>query len=193
MAISEVLRFEVFRRDGFRCVYCGRRAAEQGVTLEPDHRISIAAGGTDTLENLVTSCRACNAGKGASVAPDPRLNADAVSNLAKLKLLDLKEVRSAVIGELRQWPPFLARQDIQEVFFDELRLMNGPTGTPLYRAKGRIIMMFTVPVKKGPWSITEYKNEFNEVEFTIDVRASDAKAISVEYGEVRTFQSGLDK
>jgi 5-methylcytosine-specific restriction endonuclease McrA len=58
------LRFDVFNRDGFRCVYCGRSASD-GVTLEADHRIARANGGTDDLDNLVTSCRDCNRGKSA--------------------------------------------------------------------------------------------------------------------------------
>ena len=58
------LRFDVFNRDGFRCVYCGRGPA-QGMLLEADHVIPRAAGGPDTLANLVTACQDCNRGKSA--------------------------------------------------------------------------------------------------------------------------------
>lgn len=57
------VRFKVFARDGFQCTYCGRSPARDGVRLEADHVIPRAAGGTDVMENLTTSCRDCNRGK----------------------------------------------------------------------------------------------------------------------------------
>lgn len=62
MSISKRLRFEVFRRDGYTCMYCGRRAPS--VILEADHRMPRCKGGADTLDNLVSACWDCNRGKG---------------------------------------------------------------------------------------------------------------------------------
>ena len=59
--ISKRIRFEVFKRDGFRCQYCG--AVPPSVTLEIDHIIPVSKRGTNNIENLVTSCWACNSGK----------------------------------------------------------------------------------------------------------------------------------
>jgi phage FluMu protein Com len=56
------LRFDVFRRDGFRCRYCGR-SVEDGAILHADHVIPESKGGPTTLENLVTACQECNIGK----------------------------------------------------------------------------------------------------------------------------------
>ena len=56
------LRFEVLLRDAFTCQYCGRKAAD--VVLEIDHRIAKTDGGGNSLENLITTCQACNRGKG---------------------------------------------------------------------------------------------------------------------------------
>jgi len=67
MAVSKRLRYEVMRRDGFRCRYCGFSASE--TELQVDHVQPIALGGGDEPENLVTSCADCNAGKSAS-SPD---------------------------------------------------------------------------------------------------------------------------
>ena len=61
-AISKKLRFEVFKRDSFRCQYCGRSAPD--VILEVDHIIPVAEGGKNDIMNLLTSCRDCNRGKG---------------------------------------------------------------------------------------------------------------------------------
>lgn len=55
-------RFEVFKRDGFICQYCGRRPPE--VILEADHIVPKSKGGTDIIENLITACYECNRGKG---------------------------------------------------------------------------------------------------------------------------------
>lgn len=58
-----VLRFSVFARDGFRCVYCGRSPLLDGATLELEHVVPRKHGGTNELTNLVAACRECNIGK----------------------------------------------------------------------------------------------------------------------------------
>lgn len=61
-ALSKRLRFEIFKRDGFKCLYCGVTPAQK--VLRVDHVKPVAEGGTDDPPNLVTSCFDCNAGKG---------------------------------------------------------------------------------------------------------------------------------
>lgn len=61
-SLSKKIRFEVFKRDSFRCQYCGRSAPD--VILEVDHIIPVAEGGKNEIMNLITSCRDCNRGKG---------------------------------------------------------------------------------------------------------------------------------
>lgn len=63
VAISKRLRFEVFKRDGFTCQYCG--AAPPGALLECDHIHPVALGGATDHDNLITACFACNRGKSA--------------------------------------------------------------------------------------------------------------------------------
>jgi 5-methylcytosine-specific restriction endonuclease McrA len=63
--LSEKRRFDTLKRDGFRCVYCGRSGEE--AVLHIDHLIPISAGGSDELDNLVTSCEACNQGKSSAL------------------------------------------------------------------------------------------------------------------------------
>lgn len=62
-AISTKTRFEVFKRDGFTCQYCG--AHPPGVLLHVDHVVAVANGGLNAIDNLVTACEPCNLGKGA--------------------------------------------------------------------------------------------------------------------------------
>jgi hypothetical protein len=59
--IPAKMRFEVLKRDMFRCVYCGAEPARE--LLELDHVHPVVKGGRNTIENLVTSCQRCNAGK----------------------------------------------------------------------------------------------------------------------------------
>ena len=59
--ISAKKRFDILKRDWFRCQYCGR--IWKDVTLEVDHILSKALGWTDDIDNLITCCRECNLGK----------------------------------------------------------------------------------------------------------------------------------
>lgn len=63
-----ILRDEVFRRDGYRCQYCGAEDAP----LEPDHVHPVIRGGSNDLENLVTACRPCNRSKGSKTLAEWR-------------------------------------------------------------------------------------------------------------------------
>jgi len=60
-AISKKSRFEIFKRDGFSCQYCGNRPPQP--TLEVDHIYPVASGGSNDDSNLITSCFDCNRGK----------------------------------------------------------------------------------------------------------------------------------
>jgi hypothetical protein len=76
MALSKRTRFEVFKRDGFTCQYCGRRPPE--VVLEVDHIHPSSKKGSDDEINLLTSCFDCNCGKSDKKLGDvhPRPDAD---------------------------------------------------------------------------------------------------------------------
>lgn len=56
--IPQEKRMKVFNRDSFRCVYCG-----SGENLTIDHATPQSRGGSDDINNLQTTCRACNASK----------------------------------------------------------------------------------------------------------------------------------
>jgi hypothetical protein len=64
--LSKKVRFDVFKRDGFRCSYCGATPSET-VLLEVDHVHPVAEGGTNDMDNLVTACFDCNRGKRAEL------------------------------------------------------------------------------------------------------------------------------
>jgi hypothetical protein len=63
-SVSSRIRYEIFRRDGHRCVDCGASAQDDPfVRLEIDHRIPVSKGGSNDPQNLQTLCWACNNGK----------------------------------------------------------------------------------------------------------------------------------
>ena len=55
-------RDRVFARDDYRCVYCGKRFAADGLSV--DHVEPRARGGDQSNGNLVTACKGCNTLKG---------------------------------------------------------------------------------------------------------------------------------
>mgnify|MGYP002762091884 CR=1 FL=1 len=60
--VTRAMRYDVLRRDGFRCVKCGR-GREDGVKLHVDHIKPVSRGGKTVMDNLQTLCEDCNCGK----------------------------------------------------------------------------------------------------------------------------------
>lgn len=92
MAVSKRIRYEVLRRDGFTCRYCGAKAPD--VELQVDHVMPASLGGGDTPGNLVTACRDCNIGK-ASSRPDE----DAVADISRDALRWARAMKEAAIKD----------------------------------------------------------------------------------------------
>ncbi len=91
-------RHNVFKRDGYSCVYC---SSKEDLTL--DHVLPRSQGGTSTWRNLVTACKKCNTEKG-----------DRTPDQAKMPMKH-KPYRPGFLMYLRQfsghlqedWKPFL--------------------------------------------------------------------------------------
>ena len=64
--LSDSLRYDILRRDGFKCVICGAHQS-QGVRLHVDHIMPVSRGGKSTPNNLRTLCERCNIGKSAKI------------------------------------------------------------------------------------------------------------------------------
>jgi hypothetical protein len=58
--------FSIFRRDSFKCVYCGI-SAHDGAKLVVDHIYPLRRGGGNDPFNLVTACQSCNSSKSYSL------------------------------------------------------------------------------------------------------------------------------
>ena len=84
--ITKRIRFEIFKRDSFTCQYCGMKAPD--VVLQVDHVHPVSKGGDNEILNLITSCDACNSGKGAK-----RLDDKSVIQKQRKQLAALQERR----------------------------------------------------------------------------------------------------
>lgn len=104
-AISNKLRFEVFKRDSFKCQYCGESAPD--VILNVDHIEPVAKGGGADILNLITSCFECNSGK-----KHRRLSDNSVLNLQKKQLDDLNERRTQLTMMI-EWKNILTDQSFE--------------------------------------------------------------------------------
>ena len=107
-SLSKKIRFEVFKRDGFRCAYCGQ--SPPSVVLEVDHIEPVSKGGTDDLSNLITSCFDCNRGK--TDIPLSKIPSKLVENIEVLKEKEsqLKEYSKLIAAIKRR-----ERRDIEAV------------------------------------------------------------------------------
>jgi 5-methylcytosine-specific restriction endonuclease McrA len=89
-------RFEVLKRDGFVCQYCG--AHPPNVLLEIDHIIPVKEGGDNDEGNLFTACLDCNRGKGAiPLSSPPKTLAEKAKEIAEreAQLLGYRDVVQA--------------------------------------------------------------------------------------------------
>jgi len=94
-AIPQSIRFEVFKRDSFKCQYCGRSAPD--VLLHIDHIHPVAKGGDNDISNLITACIDCNIGKGCKVISD-----DSIIKKQK-KQLDELSARREQLEAMLEW------------------------------------------------------------------------------------------
>ena len=130
--IPKKIRFEVFKRDAFRCQYCGRSAPD--VILEIDHIIPVAEGGKNDLLNLVTSCRDCNRGKGKVLLDD-----SSAIERQKKQLEDMNAIREQT-EMLLQWKQELLL--LSEKQIDAISDLVGSITGYCFSEEGRRLYIF---------------------------------------------------
>jgi hypothetical protein len=136
VGLSKKARFEVFKRDGFRCQYCG--AAAPDVLLVVDHLLPVAKGGKNNLLNLVTACQPCNAGKSDRTLDDQSALAKQRDQLTELGerreqlemmirwkegMCDLRD--TAVVKMAEHWSRLARGYSLNEVGLQQLRKLAG--------------------------------------------------------------------
>lgn len=68
--VDRLSEFNLFKRDNFTCIYCGKSPIEDGIKLHIEHIDPILIGGLTEIDNLVTACGKCNLAKSASALPN---------------------------------------------------------------------------------------------------------------------------
>lgn len=101
--LSKKIRFEVFKRDSFKCQYCGKGAPD--VVLHVDHIKPVAEGGTNDMTNLITACFDCNMGKKHRLLDD-----NTVLEKQKQQLEELNE-RRLQLEMMMEWREGLVQID----------------------------------------------------------------------------------
>ena len=94
------LRFEIFKRDGFTCQYCGAQPPEAVLVI--DHIKPVSEGGDNDPLNLITACESCNQGKSNKLLNNlsPKPDAD-------LEWLQMQQE----IAELKRYQIFKTERD----------------------------------------------------------------------------------
>lgn len=152
-AITPKTRFDVFKRDGFRCQYCG--AHPPGALLHVDHIVPVATGGGDEQDNLVTACERCNLGKGPrllSTAPAPLADRAAETAEREAQIRGYAEIMRdrrerveadcwAVVGTL-----YPAADVIESARFRSIKMFVEKLGAPA------VIEAAEIAAERGPHS-----------------------------------------
>jgi len=102
--IKPSIRFKILQRDGFSCRYCGRNGERDSVILHIDHLFPVSQGGSNDINNLVTSCRDCNLGKSDNLI-------EAVKPTAAQKSEVLHELNKQVLAAYQQRAAIKAREE----------------------------------------------------------------------------------
>lgn len=80
------LKLKVFKRDGYKCRYCG----SMQTPLHCDHVYPQSKGGETTARNLVTACKSCNLKKHAKIGiwPIPLGKEDEIRELERRSMIN---------------------------------------------------------------------------------------------------------
>lgn len=103
MSLSKKKRFEVFKRDGFRCAYCGNTPPT--VILECDHIVPKSKGGQDDMLNLITACFDCNRGKSDNSLdnlPSPLLENQEEQNERETQISEYRKLMTKIAKRLNK-------------------------------------------------------------------------------------------
>lgn len=144
-ALSKKTRFTVFERDDFTCQYCGKQPPD--VILHVDHIEPVSLGGTNELDNLITSCQDCNLGKSdrrlGEVSPRP--DANAMLARAAQEVAEVIAYRSALADKCEEHDRLC--EDFEALWYD---LAGDAKWCPSYS-----VLMEAIDKCNGEYSVVE--------------------------------------
>ncbi len=98
--IENRVSWEVYKRDGYRCRYCGR----DGVPLTVDHLICWEQGGpSNNPGNLASSCRKCNKVRG-NIPYEEWLNHEYYLKVSKNLTQEVRDLNLRTVDKLAEIP-----------------------------------------------------------------------------------------
>ena len=93
-------RKEIFQRDGWRCVYCGRETRD----LTLDHVMPRHRGGPHTWDNLVSACKPCNHRKAGRTPSEARM---ALMREPGVPRVSIYHAFFEYLGTMQEWRKFV--------------------------------------------------------------------------------------
>ncbi len=93
-------RKEIFTRDGWQCVYCGRYTRD----LTLDHVMPRHRGGAHTWENLVSACKNCNHQKAGYTPQEARMS---MLHQPHVPRLSIYHAFFPYLGSQEEWRKFV--------------------------------------------------------------------------------------
>lgn len=103
--IEQGINWNVFRRDGYACRYCGN----DQVPLTVDHLVLWEEGGPSIEENLVSACRKCNKVRG-NTQYDEWLKHPRYLATSKDLTPEVRAANEAILGTLDRIPRFVTKR-----------------------------------------------------------------------------------
>lgn len=99
--MDEAIRQKVFKRDGYKCRYCGCVSNP----LHADHVYPYSKGGETSMNNMVTSCDVCNHKKHNKIGmwPKPLGYFNEREKISKEAILGIRKEGSFLISGLLLW------------------------------------------------------------------------------------------
>lgn len=167
------MRWSVFSRDAFTCRYCGAQAGQDGIELCVDHVVSIAEGGDNRIDNLVTACRKCNGGKGARSLKAAPTSADVVARIHK-STATMQQQAAALSASIQ------ARQQLEQ---NATNLKCEAYGYDKVRMQpGELTHIIKLCQAYGADQVFDWYSA------AADARVSDYRAIKYVYGIIRNLR-----
>jgi len=97
--IDNRVSWQVYKRDGYRCRYCGR----DGIPLTVDHLICWEEGGPSDPANLATTCRKCNKVRG-TIPYEEWLEHDYYRKVSKNLSKETRDLNLRTVDEIAKLP-----------------------------------------------------------------------------------------
>jgi len=108
--------FEIFKRDDFQCIYCGKTSIEDGIKLQIDHIFPLSKGGVHEYFNLITSCQSCNISKYNKILRDEII--EVIQNIATKRTNSLSDFERNKLDE--------NIETLRKAFYDRKRNLQKP-------------------------------------------------------------------